>query len=61
MSFQGLPELQGFLEGMMNQLMSKNILYDPLKELRDKVRPLRPYLPSNTDDVISSGSVPSVP
>jgi len=29
-------ELQGFLEGMMSQLMSKDILYEPLKELSQK-------------------------
>ncbi|EAU86564.1 peroxin19 Pex19p [Coprinopsis cinerea okayama7 len=28
-------ELAGFLESMMSQLMSKEILYEPLKELRD--------------------------
>lgn len=30
-------ELQGVLESMMAQLMSKEVLYDPLKELSDKV------------------------
>ena len=30
-------ELQGMLEAMMQQLMSKEILYEPLKELNDKV------------------------
>lgn len=30
-------ELAGFLESMMGQLMSKDILYDPLKELADGV------------------------
>jgi peroxin-19 len=30
-------ELAGFLETMMGQLMSKEILYDPLKELSEKV------------------------
>jgi peroxin-19 len=30
-------ELAGMLEGMMAQLMSKEILYEPLKELGDKV------------------------
>ncbi|KAI0635373.1 Pex19 protein [Trametes polyzona] len=29
-------ELQGFLENMMSQLMSKEVLYEPLKELHDK-------------------------
>lgn len=31
-------ELQGLLENMMSQLMSKAVLYEPLKELSDKVR-----------------------
>lgn len=31
-------ELQGMLETMMQQLMSKEVLYEPLKELHDKVR-----------------------
>ena len=31
------PELAKMLEGMMDELMSKEILYEPLKELRDKV------------------------
>lgn len=30
--------LENVLEGMMSQLMSKEILYEPLKELHDKVR-----------------------
>lgn len=30
-------ELQGLLENMMSQLMSKAVLYEPLKELSDKV------------------------
>lgn len=35
-------ELQGILESMMTQLMSKEVLYEPLKELHDKVRILAP-------------------
>ena len=31
-------ELKGILETMMSQLMSKEVLYEPLKELHDKVR-----------------------
>ena len=36
----GNPEdqLQGLLENMMTQLMSKEVLYEPLKELHEKVR-----------------------
>lgn len=34
--------MQKMLEGMMAQLMSKDILFDPLKELGSKVR--RRYL-----------------
>lgn len=30
-------EFSGILEGMMGSLMSKEILYEPLKELHDKV------------------------
>ena len=30
-------ELNGLLETMMSQLMSKEVLYEPLKELHDKV------------------------
>ena len=30
-------ELAGFLENMMGQLMGKEVLYEPLKELNDKV------------------------
>lgn len=30
-------ELQNILENMMRQLMSKEILYEPLKELHEKV------------------------
>lgn len=30
------PELAKMLEGMMDELMSRDILYEPLKELRDK-------------------------
>ena len=33
-------ELQNILENMMRQLMSKEILYEPLKELHEKVRVL---------------------
>ena len=32
-------ELKGILETMMSQLMSKDVLYEPLKELHEKVRP----------------------
>jgi peroxin-19 len=30
-------DLQGMLETMMEQLMSKDVLYEPLKDLSDKV------------------------
>ena len=30
-------QIQGVLEAMMGQLMSKDVLYEPLKELHDKV------------------------
>ena len=35
-------ELKGILETMMSQLMSKEVLYEPLKELHDKVRTSQP-------------------
>jgi peroxin-19 len=34
---EGDEDLQGILETMMSQLMSKEVLYEPLKELHDKV------------------------
>ena len=42
-------ELQGMLEAMMQQLMSKEVLYEPLKELHEKVC-IRP--PSTTNLVV---------
>ncbi|KAI0777428.1 Pex19-domain-containing protein [Trametes elegans] len=35
-SMENEEELQGLLENMMSQLMSKEVLYEPLKELHDK-------------------------
>ena len=37
----GTDDVQGLLESMMSQLMSKDLLYDPLKELDDKVSLIR--------------------
>ena len=37
-------ELQTILETMMQQLMSKEILYEPLKELYDKVLSIYPII-----------------
>jgi hypothetical protein len=39
--------IQNFLEGMMGQLMGKDVLYEPLKELNDKVNifTLTPFPP----------------
>lgn len=34
----GEEGLQGLLETMMSQLMSKEVLYEPLKEMHEKVR-----------------------
>jgi peroxin-19 len=31
-------DFQNMLEGMMNQLMSKDLLYEPMKDLANKVR-----------------------
>ena len=36
---EGDEALQTMLENMMKQLMSKDVLYEPLKELQDKVSP----------------------
>ncbi|KAH8088939.1 Pex19-domain-containing protein [Cristinia sonorae] len=41
-------ELQGILESMMTQLMSKDILYEPLKELHEK---FPKYLRDNADKI----------
>lgn len=35
---EGEEGIASMLENMMSELMSKDVLYDPLKELRDKVR-----------------------
>ena len=37
-STESEEDLKGILETMMSQLMSKDVLYEPLKELHDKVR-----------------------
>ena len=47
--------LQEFLETMMSQLMSKEVLYEPLKEMHEKVRDFvffRP--PTNSENADSS-------
>ena len=36
-STESEEDLKGILETMMSQLMSKDVLYEPLKELHDKV------------------------
>ncbi|KAJ3492697.1 hypothetical protein NLJ89_g11180 [Agrocybe chaxingu] len=45
-------ELAGFLETMMSQLMSKDVLYDPLKELAEGFPPflMNPPKPLSDDD-----------
>lgn len=35
-SFEGNTEFESMMEGMMQQLMSKELLYQPMRELRDK-------------------------
>ncbi|TCD64967.1 Peroxisome chaperone and import receptor [Steccherinum ochraceum] len=45
---QSEDELQGILESMMTQLMSKEVLYEPLKELQDK---FPTYLRDNADTI----------
>jgi hypothetical protein len=43
--------IQNLLEGMMGQLMGKDVLYEPLKELNDK---FPSYLSSNADKLSPS-------
>jgi hypothetical protein len=47
--FETNPEFQSVMEGMVNQMISKDVLYEPMKELREKVHlpptPLSPPLP----------------
>jgi Pex19 protein family len=31
------PEFQSVMEGMVNDMISKDVLYEPMKELREKV------------------------
>jgi hypothetical protein len=37
---EGGDDVQGVLESLMGQLMSKEVLYEPLKELHQKVESL---------------------
>lgn len=37
------PNLQEALDSMMSQLMSKELLYEPIKDLNEKVRLYLPY------------------
>jgi hypothetical protein len=54
------PELSGLLNTMMNQLMSKEILYEPLKELAEGVSASTSSLgPSSTNYPLIQ--VPSLP
>lgn len=34
--FESNPEFQSVMEGMVNQMISKDVLYEPMKELREK-------------------------
>ncbi|KAF8876576.1 Pex19 protein family-domain-containing protein [Infundibulicybe gibba] len=43
-------ELEGFLENMMGQLMSKEVLYEPLKELAEKFPPYLANPPAPLSD-----------
>lgn len=58
-------EFSGILEGMMGSLMSKEILYEPLKELHDKVCTrfilIFPSLGRYTDVCPLCRSVPAIP
>jgi len=44
--FQSNPQMQEFMEGMMEKLVSKDVLYDPIKEMRDQYPP---WLEANRD------------
>jgi hypothetical protein len=52
----GDKDVQGVLETLMHQLMSKEILYEPLKELHEKVCAISLSLAN----VIKTFSVPGV-
>lgn len=58
-------EFSGILEGMMGSLMSKDILYEPLKELNDKVNTrllfIFPSLRGYTNFYPLGRSVPAIP
>lgn len=47
---EGEEEMQGVLEAMMGQLMGKDVLYEPLKELSDK---FPDYLKANATTITS--------
>lgn len=51
-------QIQGLLESMMSQLMSKDVLYEPLKELHDKVRLFSLLTSSGMLNLTSSVAVP---
>lgn len=55
----GEEELAGFIENMMTQLMSKEILYDPLQELSQKVILVHsfPCVIQDTDYALSSPNI----
>lgn len=55
---EGDEDLQGILETMMSQLMSKEVLYEPLKELHEKVQPVEILRYCQTDLYIL---VPRIP
>lgn len=40
--FESNPEFQSVMEGMVNQMISKDVLYEPMKELREKVNLFSP-------------------
>ena len=51
-------KLKGILETMMSQLMSKDVLYEPLKELHEKVGLL---IPAMYRQLLTACPVPLVP
>ena len=43
--FDSNPEFQSVMEGMVNQMISKDVLYEPMKELREKVNSPPLFIP----------------
>jgi len=46
--FQANPQMQEIMEGMMEKLVSKDVLYEPIKEMREQYPP---WLEANKDKI----------